>query len=264
MVEAVDKTTTKELLLLCSALGSKIDVEDEETGLMNERFIPAPECKGWLNDLLRAVKGDDEKFRQKSLLCSQWNLASTTLMPLTLSTKLTETPDRRLLFTMVKLMVALTKPLVKEARMAARTNVNIKVSELECVLLWPPSLSNSQQRKFTNHPPQSKKTTPESIQRHQEYKENAIAQNNALIKYKTLFLKKDVLGVFVNQVSEPIGKKAVNRIENDNHVIELFLHLVRNLVAIGPQTSESDPAIRTAHKRTHQELIVAFGEEVSE
>jgi len=77
-------------------------------------------------------------------------------------------------------------------------------------------------------PLSAQKATEETIERQREVRDNALAQNAVLEKYKHLLLtRKGVLGVFVSLLSGPLSRKGSARTEMDAHTIELILHLFR-------------------------------------
>jgi len=134
MSEVISRPLQRELFLVCSVLGSKVEETDPSTGEIFERFIPVEDAASWLQDLQRAIKRDDDQTRPISLLLSSWNVLPTTLIPLVLS----QPDDESIVRTMAKVFVILTKPLTEVARKAARFNVDTKsqVRDAALISLW--------------------------------------------------------------------------------------------------------------------------------
>ena len=110
----VDKNVVDELLLVCSVIGSV----DDATG----NFVPVTDCLQWLQDLQRALRRDDDLYRPISLLVGDWRIVQTKLLPVALACRY----DTRLVLTVCKILVILTKPLATSTARAAVLAIDTK------------------------------------------------------------------------------------------------------------------------------------------
>ena len=110
---SVDKKIVDELLLVCGVIASK----DEATG----KIIPVTDCLNWLQDLQRALRRDDDSYRNISLLLSSWKVVQQKLLPLVLECRY----DTPLVLTIVKILVILTKPISEQAKRAGRLVIDV-------------------------------------------------------------------------------------------------------------------------------------------
>jgi timeless len=110
---SVDKKVVDELLLVCGVIASK----DEATG----KIIPVTDCLNWLQDLQRALRRDDDSYRNISLLLSSWKVVQQKLLPLVLECRY----DTPLVLTIVKILVILTKPISDQAKRAGRLVIDV-------------------------------------------------------------------------------------------------------------------------------------------
>ena len=110
---SVDKKIVDELLLVCGVIASK----DEATG----KVIPVTDCLNWLQDLQRALRRDDDSYRNISLLLSSWKVVQQKLLPLVLECRY----DTPLVLTIVKILVILTKPISEQAKRAGRLVIDV-------------------------------------------------------------------------------------------------------------------------------------------
>lgn len=120
---SVEPAIVDELLLVCGVLGTL----DEETGL----FVPVEDCLQWLQDLQRALRRDDDMYRPISLLLGQWKVVSQKLIPLVLSCR----HDTKMLQTICKILVILTKPLADNTMRAGRLVIDTKKKGSELYVL---------------------------------------------------------------------------------------------------------------------------------
>ena len=111
---SVDKKIVDELLLICGVIASK----DEATG----KIVPVTDCLNWLQDLQRALRRDDDTYRNISLLLSSWKVVQQKLLPLVLACRY----DTPLVLTIVKILVILTKPISDQAKRAGRLVIDVQ------------------------------------------------------------------------------------------------------------------------------------------
>lgn len=108
----------------------------------------------------------------------------------------------------------------------------------------------------------SKKTSQSAIETMVHVKENAAEQSAALMAVKTAFLREGLLGIFVQVMHKPLEKSEVRREEKDNNVIELVLHLLRNLLCITPVSASSALSPGMSASVIHQSMIEVFEKEL--
>ncbi len=120
----VDKQIVDELLLVCSVIGSTASSSSTTSSKKdkNPNLIPVNECLHWLQDLQRALRRDEDAYRPISLLLGQWKIVQQKLLPLVLSCRY----DSKMVLTIVKILVILTKPLSESAKNAARLIIDVK------------------------------------------------------------------------------------------------------------------------------------------
>lgn len=120
----VDKQIVDELLLVCSVIGSTASSSSTTSSKKdkNPNLIPVNECLHWLQDLQRALRRDEDAYRPISLLLGQWKIVQQKLLPLVLSCRY----DSKMVLTIVKILVILTKPLSENAKNAARLIIDVK------------------------------------------------------------------------------------------------------------------------------------------
>ncbi|CAN0583911.1 unnamed protein product, partial [Ectocarpus sp. 12 AP-2014] len=87
-MSTLEKHMLKELLLVCSALGSSEASEhgggDGEPAVQQQRFVRGENCLEWLQDLQRALRRDDENTREICITLSSWRVVQHKLVPLIL------------------------------------------------------------------------------------------------------------------------------------------------------------------------------------
>mmetsp|Transcript_19742 Transcript_19742/g.43967 ORF Transcript_19742/g.43967 Transcript_19742/m.43967 type:complete len:1067 (+) Transcript_19742:182-3382(+) len=249
---SVEKKVVDELLLICGVIASK----DERSG----KIVPVTDCLNWLQDLQRALRRDDDSYRNISLLLSSWKIVQQKLLPLVLACRY----DTPLVLTIVKILVILTKPVSEQAKRAGRLVIDV-----------------------------SSKKVPEDVIREQiRLRDNALRQSETLMEYKRLFLKHPshlrhtknssaaaggdenndaggadanggdgLLSVFVSLLADPLSRTGSSRTDADHLTIELVLHLFRNLLCADPIMKGSAEASHRAAV-LHQELISLFEREL--
>lgn len=111
---AVEKGIVDELLLVCGVIGS--------TDPTTKQFIPVTDCLNWLQDLQRALRRDDDAYRPISLFLGNLKVVQQKLLPLVLASKY----DNRVVLTIVKILVILTKPLSEQTKRAGRMVIDTK------------------------------------------------------------------------------------------------------------------------------------------
>ncbi|CAM9181854.1 unnamed protein product [Hapterophycus canaliculatus] len=224
----VDKHMLKELLLVCSALGS---VETSEPGDgdgeklvgQHQRFVRGENCLEWLQDLQRALRRDDDNTREICIILSSWRVVQHKLVPLILECR----DDAVLVNTLFKIYVMLTMPLSKQAEEALSKAINPKAQG---------DIRDQQTRR----------------------RENAVSQQAALHAFKRAFVSKDVLSVVVGMLEEPLSHTGVARTDEDNFSIELCLTLLRNVLNIEDPTTGMSTSLGDHYSQMHEQLIALF------
>ena len=113
----ISKSMLSELLLIVSVLGSTTTLPDGSSV-----FVPVPDCLSWLQDLQRALRGDNDDIRLHALQLSSWSVLRDKLLPLSLS----RSDDPETLETVCKLGVILTKPMTAAALRAGMLRIDTK------------------------------------------------------------------------------------------------------------------------------------------
>eukprot|EP00752_Nemacystus_decipiens_P001460 g1436.t1 len=225
-MSTLDKHMLKELLLVCSALGS---VETTEHGGVDgerpgqQRFVRGEYCLQWLQDLQRALRRDDENTREICITLSSWRVVQHKLVPLILECR----DDAVLVNTLLKIYVMLTMPLSKQSEEALSKPVNPKAQG---------DVRDQQTRR----------------------RENAMAQQAALHAFKRAFISLDVLSVVVGMLEEPLSHTGVARTDEDNFSIELCLTLLRNILNIEDPTPGMATSLGDHYTQMHEQLVALF------
>jgi len=221
-----------ELLLVCSVITSTASSSNASNdGIVEDDIIPVSDCLNWLQDLQRALRRDGDIYRPISLKLASWKIVEKKLLPLIIYCRY----DSAIVLTILKILVILTKP------MNSRTKLHIeRVNMVEDAVL-------SEQNKMHN---------------------NTLAQNELLIEYKEVFVKfasrkkgNNVLSIFVSQLTEPLKRTGVKRTDSDHMIIELILHLFRNLLSV-------EPLLKTCSEVTqrgrvlHEHLVFLLEKEI--
>jgi len=118
-------------------------------------------------------------------------------------------------------------------------------------------------------------------------RDNAIEQAELLMEYKRLFVKhathhycfqakkpgaeektdnskkgSGLLSVFASFLDVPLSKTGSERTANDHLIIELVLHLIRNLLSISPLNTFGSPEKSQYASNLHRELLIVMKEEM--
>ncbi|KAG5176771.1 hypothetical protein JKP88DRAFT_334503 [Tribonema minus] len=245
----MDSALHKELLLVCTALGSTeaVIIEDADgREAVVEKFVRGENCLEWLQDLQRALRRDLDATRDVCILLSKLKVPQTKLLPLLIECR----DDPELVKTVMKICVMLSIPLSRTAEMA---------------LEEPLHLTEKQQR-------QSELTAQERAQRRQHAlaqlevlrpvkraRQNALAQLEALRGVKRAFASRSVASVLVGALEGPLGRtggRAGQRTEADAFLIELTLTLLRNVLAV-----RDDATGAITGQGDHQLLLSALASE---
>eukprot|EP00903_Cladosiphon_okamuranus_P017376 g16007.t1 len=225
-MSTLDKHMLKELLLVCSALGSVEttqhgDADGEKPG--QQRFVRGENCLEWLQDLQRALRRDDENTREICITLSSWRVVQHKLVPLILECR----DDAVLVNTLLKIYVMLTMPLSKQSEEALSKPINPKAQG---------DVRDQQTRR----------------------RENALAQEAALHAFKRAFISVDVLSVVVGMLEEPLSHTGVARTDEDNFSIELCLTLLRNILNIEDPTPGMATSLGDHYTQMHEQLVALF------
>jgi len=218
----VTEAVINELLLICSVIGSTNE---------NGEFIPVSDCLNWLQDLQRALRRDDDATRTIALLLGSWQVVPKKLLPIVLASRF----DAALVLTSVKLLVILTQPMSEAACKAARLVVDVKRAKSRKLVL-----------------------TEEYKRNHNMLKKNACDQARRLVEYKKAFIDRKnagVLKIIVSLLLEPLARNGSARTEEDHMVIELVLHLLRNLLSAGMNGGLEEGQL-------HEQMILLFESEL--
>ncbi|CAB1099608.1 unnamed protein product [Ectocarpus sp. CCAP 1310/34] len=217
----------KELLLVCSALGSAETSEhgggDGEPAVQQQRFVRGENCLEWLQDLQRALRRDDENTREICITLSSWRVVQHKLVPLLLECR----DDAVLVNTLFKIYVMLTMPLSKQSEEALSKPINPKAQG---------DVRDQQMRR----------------------RKNAMSQQAALHAFKRAFISKDVLSVVVGMLEEPLSHTGVARTDADNFSIELCLTLLRNVLNIQDPTPCMATSLGDHYTQMHEQLVALF------
>jgi timeless len=112
-------------------------------------------------------------------------------------------------------------------------------------------------------------------------RDNAIAQANLLTEYKKMIVyhpshrqkkskkqskggddgAKGLLSVFVSLLTEPLSRTGMARTNEDHLLVEVILHLFRNLLCAGEPLFKDSNNVQESTK-LHQELIALFEKEM--
>ncbi|CAM9262579.1 unnamed protein product [Choristocarpus tenellus] len=215
---ALEKHMLKELLLVCSALGS---MESEDDGA-KERFVRGENCLEWLQDLQRALRRDDDQTRDILITLASWKVLQMKLIPLILECR----DDADLVKTLLKLYVMLTMPMTKQTEDTLLKPVNPKAEG---------DVRDQQARR----------------------RENASAQQASLQAFKRAFVSKDVLEVIVGVLEEPLSHTGVARTDEDNFIMELCLTLLRNILNIKDPVPGTN-SVADHMMQLQEQLVVLF------
>ena len=118
-------------------------------------------------------------------------------------------------------------------------------------------------------------------------RDNAIEQAELLMEYKRLFVKhkthhycfqaqkpgaeektdnskkgSGLLSIFASFLDVPLSKTGSERTANDHLIIELVLHLIRNLLSIAPLNTFGSPEKSQYASNLHRELLIVMKEEM--
>ncbi|CAM9634093.1 unnamed protein product [Ectocarpus sp. 13 AM-2016] len=226
-MSTLEKHMLKELLLVCSALGSSEASEhgggDGEPAVQQQRFVRGENCLEWLQDLQRALRRDDENTREICITLSSWRVVQHKLVPLILECR----DDAVLVNTLFKIYVMLTMPLSKQSEEALSKPINPKAQG---------DVRDHQMRR----------------------RENAMSQQAALHAFKRAFISKDVLSVVVGMLEEPLSHTGVARTDADNFSIELCLTLLRNVLNIQDPTPGMATSLGDHYTQMHEQLVALF------
>jgi timeless len=140
-----EKALVDELLLVCGMIGTTSIEPDVDTSSSSSNskvhptFVPLEDCSLWLQDLQRTLRRDDDQSRFVAKLIHQWRIVPTKLLPLIYDCRY----DTKLVITVLKILVILTKPLhentIRAGRMALDTNPKIS-EEYVCTVLLKSSI----------------------------------------------------------------------------------------------------------------------------
>ena len=200
---SVEKEIVDELLLVCGVIGTT-------TG-DGEALVPVTDCLNWLQDLQRALRRDEDRFRPISLLMGKWKVVEQKLLPLVLTCRY----DSAIVLTVVKILVILTKPLADSTKTAGKLIIDT-----------------------------SSKADSAIVSHQIKLRENALEQSRLLLDYKRIVAHHPshhsekqgtgLLSVFVSLLAEPLSCNGASRKDSDHLTIELVFHLFRNLLAAEP------------------------------
>ena len=214
----VDKNIVDELLLVCGVIGTTTNAGNE--------LVPVTDCLNWLQDLQRALRRDEDLYRPISLLIGKWKVVEQKLLPLVMTCRY----DTRIVLTVVKILVILTKPLAENTKRAGQLVIDRTTA---------------------------KKKGPDHellVAQQQKIRDNGLEQAQQLMEYKRLMTfhpshhrkvgdkdesnKKEkgtgLFSIFVSLLAEPLSKSGASRTDADHLTIELILHLIRNLLSAEP------------------------------
>lgn len=118
-------------------------------------------------------------------------------------------------------------------------------------------------------------------------RENAIEQSDLLMEYKRLFVRHSshhyafqnqkpggnnkkannkrgtgLLSIFTSFLDEPLSKVGSSRTSSDHLIIELVLHLIRNLLSISPINTYGSPEKAQYASQLQHDLLVVLQEEM--
>lgn len=193
-----------------------------------EKVVPVTDCVNWLQDLQRVLRRDDDVFRAISLTVGSWKIVEKKLIPLVIGCRY----NWGMVLTIVKILVILTKPM--------HPDVMGHVRGADCKDLEEAVLA-------------------EQMKMHK----NALAQNKQLMEYKRLVCGGEgngLISVLCGLLAEPLSREGARRTDSDHMVIELVLHLLRNLLAAQPLMKTNAEASREAEQLHHKLLSLLENE----